>query len=72
VATVIAIQAFSGNISGMVMLSVAGWSLDHGYGYAPLLTWASVAYLLGVGWVQLLLPRIEAIEPAPKAAPALV
>ena len=71
VATVIAIQAFSGNISGMAMLSIAGWSFDHGYGYAPLLTWASVAYLLGVGWVQLLLPRIEGVAPGPEVAPAV-
>jgi ACS family hexuronate transporter-like MFS transporter len=56
----------------MVMLAVAGWTLGHGYGYAPLLTWASVAYLLGVGWVQLLLPRIEGVEPDPSAVPALV
>jgi ACS family hexuronate transporter-like MFS transporter len=70
VGTVIAIQAFSGNISGMAMLSIAGWTLDHGYGYAPLLAWASVAYLLGVGWVQLLLPRIEGVAPGPEAAPA--
>ena len=72
VATVIAIQAFSGNISGMVMLSVASWTLQHGYGYAPLLAWASVAYLLGVGWVQLLLPHIEGVAPEPDAAAALV
>jgi ACS family hexuronate transporter-like MFS transporter len=60
VATVVAIAAFCGNISGMVMLQVAGWTLDKGYGYAPLLGWASVSYLLGVGWVQLLLPRVRA------------
>jgi ACS family hexuronate transporter-like MFS transporter len=70
VGTIIAIQAFSGNISGMAMLSIAGWTFDHGYGYAPLLTWASVAYLLGVGWVQLLIPRIEGVAPGPEAAPA--
>jgi ACS family hexuronate transporter-like MFS transporter len=57
---VVAIAAFSGNIAGMVMMQVAGWTLDHGYGYAPLLGWASVSYLLGVGWVQLLLPRVRA------------
>jgi ACS family hexuronate transporter-like MFS transporter len=69
VATVIAIAAFSGNMSGMVMLQIAGWTLDHGYGYGPLLAWASVAYLLGVGWVQLLLPRVEAAAPEPEATP---
>lgn len=59
VATVVAIAAFCGNLSGMVSLQVAGWAFDHGYSYAPLLAWASVSYLLGVCWVQLLLPRIE-------------
>jgi ACS family hexuronate transporter-like MFS transporter len=54
----------------MVILQVAGWTLEHGYGYAPLLAWASVSYLLGVGWVQLLLPRIEAAAPAPEGDPA--
>jgi hypothetical protein len=50
---------------------IAGWTFDHGYGYALLLNWASVAYLLGVGWVQLLLPRIEGVAPEPEAAPAV-
>jgi ACS family hexuronate transporter-like MFS transporter len=70
IGTVIAIQAFCGNLSGMVMLQIAGWTFDHGYGYAPLLTWASVAYLLGVGWVQLLIPHIEGVAPGPEAQPA--
>ena len=68
VATVIAVGAFCGNLSGMVILQVAGWTLDHGYGYGPLLAWASVSYLLGAGWVQLLLPRITAAAPEPEAA----
>ncbi|HEY2179193.1 MAG TPA: MFS transporter [Caulobacteraceae bacterium] len=71
VGTVIAIQAFSGNIAGMAMLSIAGWTFDHGYGYAPLLAWASAAYLLGVGWVQLMLPHIEGFTPGPEAATAV-
>lgn len=60
VATVVAIAAFCGNMAGMVSVLVAGWAFDHGYTYAPLLAWASISYLLGVCWVQLLLPRIEA------------
>jgi ACS family hexuronate transporter-like MFS transporter len=63
VATVVAIAAFCGNMSGMVSLQVAGWAFDHGYSYAPLLAWASISYLLGVCWVQLLLPRIEPATP---------
>lgn len=62
VATVVAIAAFCGNLSGMVSLQVAGWAFDHGYSYKPLLAWASISYLLGVAWVQLLLPRIKPSE----------
>jgi ACS family hexuronate transporter-like MFS transporter len=62
VATVVAIAAFCGNLSGMVSLEVAGWAFDHGYSYKPLLAWASISYLLGVAWVQLLLPRIKPFE----------
>jgi ACS family hexuronate transporter-like MFS transporter len=57
-ATVVAIAAFCGNISGMVSLQVARWAFDRGYAYRPILAWASISYLLGVGWVHLLLPRI--------------
>jgi ACS family hexuronate transporter-like MFS transporter len=62
-ATVISIGALCGNLAGMVILQVAGRVLGAGYGYGPLLTLAAVSYLLGVGWVQLLLPRIVAAEP---------
>jgi ACS family hexuronate transporter-like MFS transporter len=67
VATVISIGALCGNLAGMVILQAAGWVLGSGFGYAPLLAWASISYLLGVGWVQLLVPRIVAAEPAPQA-----
>jgi MFS transporter, ACS family, hexuronate transporter len=61
VATVISIGALCGNLAGMVILQAAGWVLGSGLGYAPLLAWASISYLLGVGWIQLLLPRIEPV-----------
>jgi ACS family hexuronate transporter-like MFS transporter len=70
VATVVAIAAFCGNLSGMAITQVAGWTLQHGYGYAPLLAWSSVAYLLALAWVQLLLPRIEGLAPDPAPATA--
>jgi len=65
VATVISIGALCGNLAGMVILQVAGWVLGAGYGYGPLLALASVSYLLAVGWVQLLLPRIVAADSGP-------
>jgi hypothetical protein len=46
----------------MVSLQVAGWAFDHGYSYRPLLAWASISYLLGVAWVQFLLPIIKPPE----------
>ena len=68
VATVISVGALCGNLAGMVILQVAGWVLGHGYGYGPLLAVASVSYLLAVGWIQLLLPKIVAAEAPPAEA----
>jgi ACS family hexuronate transporter-like MFS transporter len=60
VATVISLSAFSGRLAGTVILQAAGWVLGAGYGYGPLLGFASIFYLLGFGWVQLLQPQIAA------------
>lgn len=66
VGTVIGLGAFCGNMAGTAILQTAGWVLTVGYGYGPLLAMASVSYLLGVGWVQLLQPRIVAATPEPE------
>lgn len=55
----IGIAAFAGNLSGMAMIEFAGWALDTGRGYAPMLLIASVSYLLALAAIQLLVPRIE-------------
>ena len=60
VATVMAIGAIAGNVAGFGIQEVTGALLTAGIGYAPLFAGASVAYLLALGWVHLLVPRIVA------------
>ncbi len=48
-----------GNLAGMGIVFAAGELLSRGAGYGPLLAVASLSYLLGVAWIQLLLPRIS-------------
>jgi ACS family hexuronate transporter-like MFS transporter len=68
VGTAISTAAFAGNISGMAILEAAGWSLDKGYGYAPLLTVCGVSYLIALLLVQLLVPRIVLSESSVSSA----
>ena len=60
VATVIAIGAIAGNLAGFGIQEATGRLLTSGYGYQPLFLAAAVAYLLALGWVHLLVPRIVA------------
>ena len=53
---------FSGNIGGVAMQKVAGMVLAAGLGYLPLFLFAAVSYLLALGWIQLMLPRIVPVE----------
>ncbi|MDB5711837.1 MAG: hypothetical protein JWL96_3907 [Sphingomonas bacterium] len=50
--------AFSGNVGGMVIAKVAGLTLAVGLGYWPLFLFAGCSYLLALGAIQLLLPRL--------------
>ncbi len=59
VATVIALGAVAGNLSGTAIIEVAGWSLGNGFGYGPLFAICSVAYLAALLVIQLVLPRLE-------------
>lgn len=70
IARVVSFGAFSGNLGGMGILKVAGLVLAAGYGYLPLFLFASVSYLLALGWIQLMLPRIQPLNEGPaEAAP---
>lgn len=50
--------AFSGNVGGMVIAKVAGLTLAAGFGYLPLFLFAGFSYLMALGAIQLLLPRL--------------
>jgi ACS family hexuronate transporter-like MFS transporter len=58
VASVISMGAVAGNIAGMGIIELAGWSLAGGHGYTPLFVICGSAYLLALGWIHLLLPRL--------------
>lgn len=62
VGSTIGIAAFCGNLWSIVLIQLAAVSLAHGWGYGPLLGICSISYLLALGCVQLLIPRIEAVE----------
>ena len=50
-ASVIALGAVAGNLSGMGMIELAGWSLQNGFGYAPMFTLCAGGYLAALGWM---------------------
>ncbi len=60
VGSTIGIAAFCGNMGSIGMIQLSAWSLGHGFGYAPMLAICAVSYLLALGFIQLLIPRIEA------------
>jgi len=62
VATVIAVGAVCGNLAGMGMIELTGWSLTQGFGYRPLFLLSAVAYLLATGWIQAWVPVVQATD----------
>lgn len=59
VARVVAMGAVAGNLSGSLMLELTGWSIDNGHGYWPMFAICALAYLLALGFIQLMLPIIR-------------
>ncbi|MGL4314938.1 MAG: MFS transporter [Sphingomonas sp.] len=62
VGSAIGLSAFCGNMWSIVLIQLAAYSLAHGWGYGPLLAICSCSYLLALGAIQLIVPRIEPIE----------
>ena len=59
VARVMAAGAVAGNLTGLAMNELTGWSLDHAVGYWPMFAISALAYLAALAWVHLLLPVIR-------------
>ena len=64
VASVIALGAVAGNLSGAGIIEFAGWSLKHGHGYAPMFLICGGAYLAALSFLQVVLPRLEMVNAA--------
>jgi ACS family hexuronate transporter-like MFS transporter len=62
VGSVTSLGALCGNLSGMSILALVGMGLSHGSGYLPFFIMIACAYLLALGWIQLLAPRLHAAE----------
>ncbi|MYL99362.1 MFS transporter [Novosphingobium sp. FGD1] len=61
-ATVIALGAVAGNLTGTGIIEFAGWSLDNGLGYAPLFVICGSAYLVATAFIHLMQPRLSAAD----------
>lgn len=59
VASVIALGAIAGNLSGTGIIELAGWLLDNGHGYGPLFAICGSAYLVALAFIHLIQPRLE-------------
>ena len=62
VATVMAVGAVFGNLTGMAMIEFTGWSLTHDVGYWPMFAIAAGAYLLATLWIHVLVPVIRPVS----------
>ncbi len=69
VGSAIGVAAFAGNLAGMAMIQLAGWSLYGGFGYAPLLFICGGSYCVALALVQMLVPHIEIAEPGVATMP---
>ncbi|AXB78413.1 MFS transporter [Novosphingobium sp. P6W] len=58
IATVIALGAIGGNLTGTGIIEFAGWSLDSGLGYGPLFVVCGSAYLVALAFIHLMQPKL--------------
>jgi len=58
IATVIAMGAIAGNLTGTAMIEFTGWSLDSGLGYTPMFAICGGAYLTALLFIQVMQPKL--------------
>jgi ACS family hexuronate transporter-like MFS transporter len=61
IGTIVGIGGMAGAIGGMFMAKFAGWTLDATGSYIPLLLVAGITYLLALGIIHLLTPRLQPV-----------
>ena len=62
VGTVAGLIGLGGAMGGVVLGQTAGWLLDHGFSYTPILLIAGSLHVLGFITICLALPRIGALS----------
>ena len=62
--SVVGLGGAAGSLGGMLMAKYAGWVLQAVGGYGPIFAFASVAYLVALGVVQLLTPAYQPVDEA--------
>jgi ACS family hexuronate transporter-like MFS transporter len=68
VGSVTSLGALFGNLAGMGIVALAGFILQAGMGYTPLVTIAGLSYLAGAGWLWLVLPpTVKGVAPSGRA-----
>ncbi len=65
IASVIAMGAVAGNLAGMGIIELAGWSLQNGHGYVPMFVICGGAYLAALAFIHLVLPNLDRVKAAP-------
>lgn len=62
VGSTIGIAAFCGNLGSIGMIQFQAYALSQGWGYTPALAICASSYLLALGTIHLLIPRIVLVE----------
>jgi ACS family hexuronate transporter-like MFS transporter len=62
VGTLAGLVGFGGALGGIVLGQTAGWLLDHGYSYAPVLAIAGSLHVLAFALICLGIPHLQMLQ----------